>query len=97
MKEDEDICYGITVEKKQYEASYYQLPEKVDSIYSTENRVRLLLDPTEEFRKDIVTLSIPTEKYANKLVWFAILEGYREYKIGIFYENSDNRADGEEL
>lgn len=34
---------------------------------------------------------------SKKLVWFIIFEKYGRYRIGIYYENLYNQANGEDL
>jgi len=97
IPEDENISYEITVNKKPYQAGYYQLPQNMESMLSVENREKLSKAPSEENRKYFALLSIPTEKYANKIVWFTLNEHYGKFSITIYYENIDNKADGEEL
>ena len=39
----------------------------------------------------------PLDKSVNGVVWYQILEKYGNYRIGIYYENFDNAANGDDL
>ena len=108
IPDEEDIDYEIIVNKKRYEAVFYQKPVIADSI-AIANNFRSILsskytdeqlaNPTEELQKDIVKLSTDyiVELCMNKPVWFIISEHHGKYYIAMFYDNEYNRANGEDL
>ena len=111
IKESEDIGYETTVHDKRYEAGFMQHPEITDSIGIKEIiKERLLQNyteeqlsaPSEEIKK--AGISVFSEYYVNKLsknhVWFMIDKSPimpMGYIIKIFYDNENNRANGEDL
>lgn len=108
LPDDEKISYELLVNKKRYEAAYYQLPATVDSIFSSKEMHSVLLskyteeqlsNQTEELQKDMIMtgFSYMIEKYSKKSVWFMINEDYGKYYITMFYDNEYNRANGEDL
>lgn len=67
LEDDENINYGITVKKKQYEADFIQK--------QADGSINL-----------------------NNLVWFTIsCISYNEYAIVLYYENHNNKANGDDL
>lgn len=74
ISDSEDISYEILVNKKRYEASYYQAPdpEKMDTV-AIQNRVKeaLLLEYTQE------QIDNPTEKQREKMQEIAKLESLK--------------------
>lgn len=107
ISEEEDISYGLIVQKKRYEAIFHQVPA-IDSItMAKELEARMLSQLTEE------ELSNPTDKTKEKLqdiamsytmehlfkkpVWFIISQNGSRYYISMFYDNEYNRASGEDL
>lgn len=105
LSDDENISYEMMVNKKRYEAAYYQIPATVDSLavkslllskYTEEQ----LSNPTDEQVKDMVATATfgLLEQYSKRLVWFMISERrYGKYYITMFYDNEYNRANGEDL
>ena len=108
IPDEEDIDYEIMVNKKRYEAVFYQKPVITDSI-AIANNFRSILsskytdeqlaNPTEDLQKDIVKLSTDyvIEQCVKKPVWFTVSDYCGEYYITIFYDNEYNRANGEDL
>lgn len=105
---DEKISFEMTVNKKRYEAVYYQAPSGLDSIalikgardvLSTKYTEAQLSDPTEEEQKGITELvnSYVFDKVSKKSVWFMIDETYGDYSILMYYDNEYNKANGEDL
>lgn len=67
LEDDENISYGITVKKKQYEADFIQ--KQADGSINV-----------------------------NNIVWFTISYiSYNEYAIALYYENHNNKANGDDL
>lgn len=107
IPDDEDISYEITVNKKRYEAVYYQNPTVIDTIAVREKLQSFLLkyteeqlaNPTEEMQSEILKLSTEyvIEEYTKRPVWFMISDYYGKYYISMYYDNEYNRASGEEL
>ena len=110
LSDEEDISYEMTVNKKNYDALFYQVPnmEKVDTL-ALQKKVRNellskyteaeLKNPSEEITKEIqnTAIKIGMEMMFMKPVWFRICESYGEYYITMFYDNEYNHANGEDL
>lgn len=110
LSDDEKISYEMLVNKKIYEAIFYQVPnmENVDTL-ALQNKVRVellrkfteeeLQKPTEEITKEAqnISMGIGMDMLFNKPVWFRICEHYGEYYITMFYDNEYNHANGEDL
>ena len=109
IPEDENISYEMSVNKKRYQASYFQIPEGgIDSTtimketqsfifskYSQEQLSSLTEEQTQELMTEV--LLYMTEKFYNSSVWFMIDEMYGDYYILLYYDNGYNQADGEDL
>lgn len=108
LSDEEDISYEMLVHKKRYEASFYQIPEKIDTLeFQTAFRTKLLekyteeqLDnPSEELKTDLEfdALSHLLDVYSMSSVWFMIDEQYGKYRILMYYDNEYNHSNGEDL
>lgn len=110
LSDDENISYEMTVNKKNYNAVFYQVPnmEKADTLALQEKIRNELLskyteaelkNPTEEITKETLnaTAKIFKEMIFMKPVWFRISENYGEYSIAMYYDNEYNRSHGEDL
>lgn len=110
IPEKESISYELLVNKKRYEAAFYQLPTKnLDSTKLEKELQEVLLkkyteeqlsNPTEEIRTVSILerISIMMDKYSKKVVWFMISEDlYGEYYITMFYDNEYNKANGDDF
>lgn len=108
IKDDEDISYEMIVNKKRYDAAFYQLPLKIDTVALAEKIKSKLAskyteeqfaNPTEELQKEMISTGLPfiLEIYSKKSVWFMIKEIYGKYYILMYYDNEYNRANGEDL
>jgi len=108
ISDDEDISYEMTANKKRYEADFYQIPLKIDTVALAEKIKSKLAskytdeqfsNPTEELKKEMITTGLPfmLEIYSKKSVWFMISELYGKYYISMYYDNEYNKANGEEL
>ena len=100
----------MTVNKKNYDALFYQVPnmEKVDTL-ALQKKVRNellskyteaeLKNPSEEITKEIqnTAIKIGMEMMFMKPVWLRICESYGEYYISMYYDNEYNHANGEDL
>ena len=110
LSDEEDISYEMTVNKKNYDAVFYQVPnkmeidtlalqEKVRNELLSKYTVEELIKPSEETTKEIqnTAIKIGMEMMFMKPVWFRICESYGEYYITMFYDNEYNRSHGEDL
>lgn len=89
LSDEEDISYEMTVNKKNYDAVFYQVPnkmeidtlalqEKVRNELLSKYTVEELIKPSEETTKEAVstTFKIGMEMMFMKPVWFRICESY---------------------
>lgn len=94
LSDEENISYEMTVNKKNYDALFCQVPnmEKADTLAELKN-------PSEEITKEYqnTAIKIGTELMLMKIVWFSICERDGEYYIKMFYDNEYNRSHGEDL
>lgn len=108
ISDDEKISYEMIVNKKRYEAAFYQKPtiidtaataEKLSTLYLAKYTKEQLAEPTEEIMNDIFQISTKyfMEEYTKRSVWFMISENRGEYYISMYYDNEYNRANGEDL
>lgn len=111
IKDNEDIGYEIVVNDKRYEAIFAQRAEITDSLAFKEEIQKRLSKLTEEERIDSTRLIINNlspnafiettnyifEKSYKNCVWFMISQKYGKYYINMFYDNENNRANGEDL
>ena len=110
LSDEENISYEMTVNKKNYDAYFYQVPdmEKADTLALQEKVRNELLskyteaelkNPSEEISKEITNtaIKIGTEWMLKKPVWFKIARVNGEYYICMFYDNEYNHANGEDL
>lgn len=109
IPEDENISYEMSVNKKRYQASYFQIPEggidsttimkETQSFIFSKYSQKQLSSLTEEQTQELMTevLLYMTEKFYNRSVWFMIDEMYGDYYILLYYDNGYNQADGEDL
>lgn len=109
IPEKEDISYESIVNKKRYDAYFYQKSLKYDSIKNETDLLKRKIDSlskknemmSEEEGKNNLNLILRSAKERikseNKLVWFTIEEKYGKYKILMFYENRYNEAKGKGL
>ncbi|MBR3609054.1 MAG: hypothetical protein IKL50_04125 [Bacteroidales bacterium] len=103
--EDEDIGYEMLVNKKRYEAVFYQKPVERDSITSAKEMESFAFSrytPEEFFNlpeDELQTLGLEYAEYilSKKTVWFMISEFRGKYYITMYYDNGYNKANGEDL
>ena len=101
IPDDEDISYETTVNKKRYEAVFYQKSLKYDSLIK-ESAILFAKDTLNDNEKEKLKILISdvmeeSLNSLNKQVWFMIKENYGKYRIIIFYENEYNKANGKGL
>lgn len=108
IPEDEDIDYEIIVNKKRYEAIFYQQATAIDTVAVREKLRPILLskyteeqlaNPTEEVQSEIMKVAMDylLEDCSKRPVWFMIAGYYGKYHITMYYDNEYNRANGEDL
>lgn len=111
LSDEENISYEMTVNKKNYDAIFYQLPnmEKIDTLAMQEKIRNQLLSRftveeiknlSEEIKKkemEQIAIKNTMDLLSMKPVWFRICESYGEYYITMFYDNEYNHANGEDL
>ena len=106
IPDNEDVSYEMTVNSKEYIASYYQkLPESEEdmSVLFKEFYSELLTKYTEEeirnesFDIESVIDEMLVDHIEKKCVWFTISEFRNEYYITMYYDNGYNKANGEDL
>lgn len=109
IPEDEDISFQMLVKKKNYDASFYQRPEQIDTLALQEIVKKELLSkyteeqlnnstPAMEEEMQAIIVKIGAELFSKKHVWFRIMEeGYDKYTITMYYDNEYNRSNGEDL
>lgn len=108
IPDDEDISYEMLVNKKRYEATFYQMPIELDTTYIAEKMQskiaskyteEQLSNPTEEMQEEMMTigLSYMLDIFSKKSVWFMINQFYGKYYITMYYDNEYNSANGEDL
>lgn len=110
ISDDVDLSYEIMVNKKRYEAAYYQVTEKdMDSISAREFATERIMNrysqeelekmSEEDAQKLIINTSLEYlyERIAHKSVWFMINHEYGDYYILMYYDNELNHSNGEDL
>ena len=111
LSDEENISYEISVNKKNYDAIFYQLPnmEKIDTLAMQEKIRNQLLSRftveeiknlSEEIKKkemEQIAIKNTMDLLSMKPVWFRICESYGEYYISMYYDNEYNHANGEDL
>ncbi len=101
IPKDEDISYEITVNKKRYEAVFYQKTLKYDSLIEEREillaKEKLSDKEMERIRELIIEIYREALNGLNKQVWFMISESYGKYSISMYYDNIYNKANGDGL
>lgn len=108
IPDKEDIQYNILINKKRYEAVFYQLPEgddleKLRESFREQTQSKYTLEqlenPSDEIELELFAESFLALSKAvkNKSVWFMISEHFGNYYITMYYDNELNMANGEDL
>ncbi len=109
IPESEDIGYEMIVNKKRYQAVYYQAPEilqdstRIASEFTNYMKKHLtaqqIENPTEADAAEIQKLLInyTADLISKKSVWFMISQNLGKYSIAMYYDNEYNKANGEDL
>lgn len=101
LSEEEKISYEMLVNKKRYQASYYQMTDsaaiaaEVQKYALSKYTQEQLTNPTEEISKEIYIYTM--DLLSKKPVWFMIGEEYGNYRILMYYDNENNHSNGEDL
>lgn len=108
IPEDEDISYEMSVNKKRYEAAFYQAPESLDTTAIQQQILPKIMEeftqeelanPTEEIQAKILEKAFiyTLQIVEKKTVWFMIDNDGKSYRILMYYDNKLNQANGEDL
>jgi len=99
IPEEENISYQMTVKNKRYQALFYQKTSTYDSLIIEGDTLiyKDTLSKKEEERLDVVIAEISNKKLQQKKVWFVINEILGKYYIVIYYDNTLNQPNGEDL
>lgn len=99
IPDDEDISYELVVNKKRYQALFYQRSRDYDSL-TLEMKNLLLkdqLNETEKVHLSEIMVKMIDSNIFKKVVWFTINVFEGKYYISIYYDNENNKANGENL
>ena len=101
IPENEDISYELTVNKKRYQAVFYQKTAAYDSLTAEKDILMAKKSRNDNDGEKLASLIVKIFKESlkslDKSVWFMISERYGKYYITMFYENVYNKANGEDL
>ena len=106
ISETEDISYEMIVHNKLYDAifvfnpTYNWTPEDWDKArenIKSEIEAKEYSSPEEKLQDYLSTVQNYSKSFPQGIVWFRIFEESGKYGIGIFYENWDNKPNGEDL
>lgn len=101
ISETEDISYELLVNKKPYQAIFYQLTAEYESITKEINAIKEKQSLSDENIQQLGTLlrrqMEELYKCFNKSVWINLETLSGKYYITIFYDNEYNKANGEDL
>lgn len=101
IPEDDDISYEMTVNKKRYEACFTQtggidaLKESFSDELKSQYADEEWNNPSEELQEKLNNLAMFL--CSKKSVWFMIAEHRGRYYITMYYDNDNNRSNGEDL
>lgn len=101
VPEDDDISYEMTVHNKRYEASFTQtggidaLKESFSGMLKEQYTDEEWNNPSEELQEKLNDLALFL--CSKKSVWFMIAEHRGRYYITMYYDNDNNRSNGEDL
>ena len=98
ITDDEDISYNITVNKKKYNATYFQ---KIDQKFYPK-LIEVKNKESEQLTEEEISILYSDalkmyENLSNKIVWFTIDKYGSGYRILMYYDNLYNRSNGEDL
>lgn len=95
---NEDISYEILVNKKRYEAIFYQKSVDYDSLEIEMGNLfkKETINDADTERLSVIMKKMIDNSF-NKVVWFMISELNGKYSITMFYDNEYNKAKGDDL
>ena len=103
LLDDEDISVGTWLKNKEYEAKYIQLPDTsliaMQELESKLHEIENSFDE-EDARNKFKLLCMSNfygKRWGKKNVWFRIFKYNGEYRIMMYYDNSYNQPNGEDL
>lgn len=99
---NEDISYNITVNKKKYNATYFQKIDQKFLEYYYPKLIEVKNKESEQQTEEEISIIYSDtlkmyENLSNKIVWFTIDEYGSGYRILMYYDNLYNRSNGEDL
>lgn len=102
LSDEEDIEYEITINNKQYAATFCQKPDKAEIESQQENSLmrhmeKTMSDPEAEDDLKKGAELLAGILYNRNKVWFTIAYFKGKYYIAIYYDNERNAAHGEDL
>lgn len=102
ITDDEDISYNITVNKKKYNATYFQKIDQKFLEYYYPKLIEVKNKESEQLTEEEISILYSDtlkmyENLSNKMVWFIIDEYGSGYRILMYYDNLYNRSNGEDL
>ena len=102
ITDDEDISYNITVNKKKYNATYFQKIDQKFLEYYYPKLIEVKNKESEQLTEEEISILYSDtlkmyENLSNKIVWFTIYEYGSGYRILMYYDNLYNRSNGEDL
>ena len=113
IPEDEDIHYEILVNKKQYIAEFIYNPlygndelrdrlineavEESEEAIKNGKNIEFYSDKDNYDQLVSSVVGLKVFQMSNGSVWFKIFEHYGKYYIGLYYDNSLNAPNGEDL
>lgn len=101
ISEKEDVFYEMSVNKKRYEALFYQKTAVYDSLIVEKDKLltQTKISDTTYKKLNILISRIAEESFKSfdKPVWFMINSLNGKFYITIYYDNEFNRAKGDDL
>ncbi|MBR1799208.1 MAG: hypothetical protein IJ761_04840 [Bacteroidales bacterium] len=109
IDEDVDISYEMSVNKKRFQAEYFQIIDEDTADFTSRVVLTAIAEGyrdmnDEELKKNTLNAiyantlrEIIAPRYKHRQVWFTIHESYGKYWISIYYDNVLNQANGEDL
>lgn len=99
--EGENISYGMKINKKRYEAAFFQKTAKYDSLTIKIKNLKDKQELNNSESSNLITLMTDQLrelcKCFNKSVWFMINDRDGKFYISMYYDNEYNRAKGDDL
>lgn len=104
LSDEENISYGMTVNKKRYEATFFQVADRdsttmrtiAENMFLSKYTADEIVNMDEEKKYKAFT-DVLFDSFTKYSVWFVIDELYGKYGILMFYDNGFNKSDDEDL